>query len=77
MAATTQQLAKGIPLFLDQLTRTLRAEEADDDAESLRISGLSGGDLMALSEMGVTATAHGKELLEMGVRRGLGRPRLG
>ena len=65
-AATTQQLAKGIPLFLEQLTRTLRAEEADDDAESLRISGPSGGDMLALSEMGVTATAHGKELLEMG-----------
>ena len=64
--ATTQQLANGIPLFLDQLTRTLRAEEADDDAESLRISGPSGGDILALSEMGVTATAHGKELLEMG-----------
>ena len=41
-AATTQQLTNGIPLFLDQLTRTLRAEEADDDAESLRISGPSG-----------------------------------
>jgi signal transduction histidine kinase len=65
-AATTQQLAKGIPLFLDQLTRTLKAEEADDDAESLRISGPSGGDLLDLSEMGVAATAHGKELLEMG-----------
>jgi len=65
-AATTQQLTKGIPLFLEQLTRTLRAEEANDDAESLRISGPSGGDRLALSEMGVTATAHGKELLEMG-----------
>ena len=65
-AATSQQLAHGIPLFLDQLTRTLRAEEADDDAESLRISGPSGGDMLVLSEMGVTATAHGKELLEMG-----------
>jgi signal transduction histidine kinase len=65
-AATTRQLANGIPLFLEQLTRTLRAEEADDDAESLRISGPSGGDMLALSEMGVTAIAHGKELLEMG-----------
>src|SRR5678816_1470141 len=65
-AATTQQLTKSIPLFLEQLTRTLRAEEANDDAESLRISGPSGGDRLALSEMGVTATAHGKELLEMG-----------
>jgi signal transduction histidine kinase len=60
------QLANGIPLFLDQLTRTLGAEEADEAAESLRISGPSGGDSLALSEMGVTATAHGKDLLTLG-----------
>jgi len=65
-AATRQQLANGIPLFLDQLTRTLEAEEADEGAESLRISGPSGGDSLALSEMGVTATAHGKDLLTLG-----------
>jgi len=65
-AATGRQLANGIPLFLDQLTRTLRAEEADEQAESLRISGPSGGDALDLSEMGVSATAHGKELLGLG-----------
>src|SRR6185369_5531422 len=65
-AATHQQLANGIPLFLDQLTRTLGAEEANEAAESLRISGPSGGDALALSEMGVTATAHGKDLLTLG-----------
>jgi acyl-CoA reductase-like NAD-dependent aldehyde dehydrogenase len=65
-AATHEQLANGIPLFLDQLTRTLGAEEADEAAESLRISGPSGGDSLALSEMGVTATAHGKDLLTLG-----------
>lgn len=65
-SATTQQLANGIPLFLDQLTRTLRAEDADESARSLRISGPSGGDLLALSEMGVAATAHGKDLLDLG-----------
>lgn len=64
--ATAGQLANGIPLFLDQLTRTLEAEEADEGAESLRISGPSGGDSLALSEMGVTATAHGKDLLALG-----------
>ncbi len=64
--ATHVQLANGVPLFLDQLTRTLRAEEADEFAESTRISGPSGGDTLALSEIGVTATAHGKELLQMG-----------
>ena len=65
-AATHEQLANGIPLFLDQLTRTLDAEEAEEAAESLRISGPSGGDSLALSEMGVTATAHGKDLLTLG-----------
>lgn len=64
--ATHQQLANGTPLFLDQLTRTLGAEEGDEAAESLRISGPSGGDSVALSEMGVTATAHGKDLLNLG-----------
>ncbi len=65
-AATNQQLSNGIPLFLDQLTRTLAAEEADETEESLRISGPSGGDSLALSEMGVTATAHGKDLMRLG-----------
>jgi len=65
-AATAAQLANGVPLFLDQLTRTLEAEQADEAAESVRISGPSGGDSLALSEMGVSATAHGKELLELG-----------
>lgn len=65
-AATEQQLANGVPLFLDQLKRTLEAEEADRDAESIRISGPAGGDAQALSEMGVSAAAHGKELLSLG-----------
>ena len=65
-AATPQQLANGIPMFLEQLTRTLRAEEEGDDAEGVRISGPAGGDVTALSQIGVTATAHGKQLLELG-----------
>ncbi len=65
-AATKEQLANGIPLFLSQLTRTLRAEEEGEDAQSLRISGPPGGDTTRLSEMGVAATAHGKQLLRLG-----------
>ena len=65
-AATLEQLNNGVPLFLDQLTATLRAEEAHEDEESLRISGPSGGDGLALSEMGVAASTHGKELLRLG-----------
>uniref|UniRef100_UPI000D3876E5 sensor histidine kinase n=1 Tax=unclassified Variovorax TaxID=663243 RepID=UPI000D3876E5 len=65
-AATEKQLAHGVPMFLDQLTRTLAAEEDDDPAASIAISGPSGGDTMALSEIGLSATAHGKELLNLG-----------
>jgi signal transduction histidine kinase len=64
--ATAQQLANGVPLFLEQLTGTLRAEEEGDAAEGTRISGPSGGDALALSPMGLTASAHGKELMELG-----------
>jgi signal transduction histidine kinase len=63
---TLEPLNNGVPLFLDQLTATLRAEEADDDGESLRSSGPSGGDGLVLSEMGLTASTHGKELLRLG-----------
>ena len=65
-AATSEQLGNGIPLFIEQLTRTLRAEEDGQPWESLRISGASGGDAASMSEIGVAAAAHGKELLELG-----------
>lgn len=65
-AATEEQLKNGIALFLAQLTRTLVAEEDGEAWESLKISGASGGDAASLSQMGVSATAHGKELLALG-----------
>ncbi len=65
-AATGAQLEDGIPMFLEQLQQTLEAEEGDDNAQALRISGAPGGDASCLSEMGVSATAHGKQLLELG-----------
>lgn len=64
--ATTEQLKNGIPMFIDQLTKTLEAEDANEDAEGIRISGKSGGDHTALSEVGTSATAHGKMLLQLG-----------
>ncbi len=64
--ATPEQLKNGIPLFLEQLTNTLEAESDGDARDSLRISGAAGGGASALSEMGVSATAHGKQLLELG-----------
>lgn len=65
-AATAEQLEHGIPLFLDQLTRTLEAEEQGQSVTSIRISGAAGGDADSLSEIGVGAAAHGRELLELG-----------
>ena len=64
--ATPSQLANGIPIFLEQLTRTLRAEQTGDVPEGARISGPAGGDITALSQIGVSATAHGHELHELG-----------
>ena len=64
--SSAQQIAQGIPLFLDQLTQTLKAEIAGGDDESLKISGSRLGDEDALSEIGVSAAAHGKVLLELG-----------
>jgi hypothetical protein len=65
-AQTEEQLANGVPIFLDQLTRTLRAEDVGDGGASSQISGSSGGDAQALSEIGMTATAHGSTLLSLG-----------
>jgi len=66
-AATDEQLRNGVPLFLEQLRRTLQAEENDEAVESFKISGGSGGgSLLPLSEMSISAAAHGKKLLELG-----------
>ena len=63
--ATEEQLQNGIPVFLDQLTRTLQAEQGGESEESSKISGDSTG-TMERSEIATTATAHGKEMLTLG-----------
>jgi hypothetical protein len=65
-AATKQQFENGIPMFLDQLIRTLEAEQEGEVGAGAVISGPSGGHESALSEMGLSAAAHGKELLQLG-----------
>jgi len=66
-AADEQQLRKSLPLFLAQLQRTLLAQREDGQAgELLTVSGTAGSDAQALSQVGVTAAAHGKQLLELG-----------
>jgi len=68
---TAVELNYGIPIFLDQLIKTLRIEEmgameqTGESSESRQVSGDSGGNPSA-SEIGVTATKHGRELLEHG-----------
>ena len=65
-AATAEQLRNGIPLFLSQLTRTLQAEQHGNEEASLEISGPAGGATHDVTEMGVTAASHGRQLLELG-----------
>jgi signal transduction histidine kinase len=64
--ATEEELDHGITVFLDQIIKTLKAEESDRDAESREVSGPSGGVDAVLSEMGVAAKEHGRELLQHG-----------
>ena len=63
--ATSEQLKNGVPIFLDQLTLTLEAEERGGEDAGLAISGASGGDGSMLSQIGISAAAHGKHLLEL------------
>jgi len=64
--ATAQQLQNGVPIFLDQLIRTLRIEQTSVPMESRKISGPSGGGA-SLSEVGTNAAQHGRELLKLGL----------
>lgn len=63
--ATAQQLQNGVPLFLDQLIRTLRMEQTSQPMDSRKISGPSGGGASP-SEIGKSAAEHGRELLNLG-----------
>ena len=62
--ATAIELEHGIPLFLDQLIKTLRVEQGAVPMQSRRVSGPSGGG--GTSEIGETAARHGLELLQHG-----------
>jgi hypothetical protein len=63
--ATDTTLDHGIPLFLDQLIRTLEQEQTDEPLKSRKISGPAGG-VPVSSELGLTAKQHGRELLSRG-----------
>lgn len=65
-AATERQLNEGIPLFLDQLIRTLSVEHSDSQGDTRSISGPAGGN-PAHSEVSVSAARHGRNLLALGL----------
>jgi signal transduction histidine kinase len=58
---TAAELTHGIPAFLDQLIKTLEVEQTSEPLRSRKVSGPSGGG-PAVSEIGATATLHGREL---------------
>ncbi|MCC7697318.1 sensor histidine kinase [Janthinobacterium sp. EB271-G4-7A] len=60
------QLQHGVPIFLDQLIRTLKAEDAGKMALSLAISGPADGSAHGTSELADSATTHGGQLLALG-----------
>jgi signal transduction histidine kinase len=65
--ASDDELEHGIPLFLDQLIKTLRVEQTSEPLRSRKVSGPSGGGgTPVMSEMGETAALHGRELLQRG-----------
>src|SRR5450830_368163 len=64
--ASEAQLRNGVPMFLDQLIRTLAIERTSTPMDSRSISGPAGGGL-ALSEMGISAAEHGRQLLALGL----------
>ena len=61
-----RELDYGITIFLDQLIKTLQVELSAHPMRSRKVSGPTGGGKPALSEMGESAAAHGRELLEHG-----------
>jgi signal transduction histidine kinase len=65
--ATPALLMHGIPLFLSQITETLRRDAASDAPASRRISGARDpGQTPTATEIGQTAAQHGDELQRKG-----------
>lgn len=61
------ELQHGIPLFLEQLVKTLQLEQTATPLEIRKVSGPSEpGRTPVSSEIGTTAAKHGKELLRQG-----------
>jgi signal transduction histidine kinase len=65
-SANKRQLEQGIPMFLDQLIRTLQAESQGKSSEGLAVSGPPSGDPFGHAELGASAAIHGADLLTLG-----------
>ncbi len=65
-AASDTELSYGVPLFLDQLIKTLEVEQTARPMESRKVSGSAGGGDHAHSEMGDLAAQHGADLMRRG-----------
>ena len=63
---TSAEITHGIPLFLDQLIKTLEVEQTSEPLRSRKVSGPSGGGGPWKSELGSAAALHGRELLQQG-----------
>ncbi len=61
------ELLHGIPVFLEQLIRTLQIEESATPLDSRAVSGPGDGAKTPVhSEIGMAAAKHGRELLQSG-----------
>jgi hypothetical protein len=60
--ATAGEIEHGIPLFLDQLIKTLLVGQSEQPMRSRAVSGPAGGGTTASSEVAGGATRHGREL---------------
>lgn len=60
-SANHKDLEFGIPLFLDQVIKTLEMEQWASVQQSMAVSGIAGGPSQ-FSELGAAATRHGREL---------------
>ena len=63
--ADAEQTSFGVPLFLDQLIKTLQIEQTATPSLSRDVSGSAAGS-SEQSEIGKSATQHGRELSELG-----------
>ena len=64
-AAAVNQLKTGVQIFLEQLERTIEAEQQGHESVSFGIPGGPTSNSQAMSEIELSAMAHGKLLLDL------------